>query len=201
MARIPKLEPGEWSDEVRSVLLPTLGPVAALEGRDADEERRPLDILLVLAHSPKLLGPFLAWAAALVFDGALSRRDHELLALRTASNCASPFEWTHHVNYGRAAGLDDVEIARVAAGPTAPGWGRGDAALLQAADELHTSGTIADGTWEELARRLTTAALVEVPWVVGQYTMLSMIANATDVGIRPGDDALPAARVAPSVTW
>jgi len=37
--------------------------------------------------------------------------------------------------------------------------------------------------------------------VVGQYTMLSMIANATDVGIRPGDDALPAARVAPSVTW
>jgi len=198
MARIAKLQPDQWDEQVRTLLTPTLGPVAGLEGREAGEERKPLDILLVLAHDPKVLGPFLAWAAALVFDGALSRRDHELLALRTAANCASDFEWAHHAVYARAAGLDEDEFARVAAGPNAVGWDPADAALLRAADELHVSKTIADATWERLAERLTPAALVEVPWVVGQYTMLSMVANATEVGIHPGEDVLPAARRPPA---
>jgi len=198
MARIAKLQPDQWDEQVRTLLTPTLGPVAGLEGREAGEERKPLDILLVLAHDPKVLGPFLAWAAALVFDGALSRRDHELLALRTAANCASDFEWAHHAVYARAAGLDEDEIARVAAGPNAVGWDPADAALLRAADELHVSKTIADATWERLAERLTPAALVEVPWVVGQYTMLSMVANATEVGIHPGEDVLPATRRPPA---
>ena len=198
MARIAKLQPDQWDEQVRTLLTPTLGPVAGLEGREAGEERKPLDILLVLAHDPKVLGPFLAWAAALVFDGELSRRDHELLALRTAANCASDFEWAHHAVYARAAGLDEDEIARVAAGPNAVGWDPADAALLRAADELHVSKTIADATWERLAERLTPAALVEVPWVVGQYTMLSMVANATEVGIHPGEDVLPAARRPPA---
>ena len=198
MARIAKLQPDQWDEQVRTLLTPTLGPVAGLEGREAGEERKPLDILLVLAHDPKVLGPFLAWAAALVFDGALSRRDHELLALRTAANCASDFEWAHHAVYARAAGLDEDEIARVAAGPNAVGWDPADAALLRAADELHVSKTIADATWERLAERLTPAALVEVPWVVGQYTMLSMVANTTEVGIHPGEDVLPAARRPPA---
>ena len=198
MARIAKLQPDQWDEQVRTLLTPTLGPVAGLEGREAGEERKPLDILLVLAHDPKVLGPFLAWAATLVFDGALSRRDHELLALRTAANCASDFEWAHHAVYARAAGLDEDEIARVAAGPNAVGWDPADAALLRAADELHVSKTIADATWERLAERLTPAALVEVPWVVGQYTMLSMVANATEVGIHPGEDVLPAARRPPA---
>ena len=198
MARIAKLQPDQWDEQVRTLLTPTLGPVAGLEGREAGEERKPLDILLVLAHDPKVLGPFLAWAATLVFDGALSRRDHELLALRTAANCASDFEWAHHAVYARAAGLDEDEIARVAAGPNAVGWDPADAALLRAADELHVSKTIADATWERLAERLTPAALVEVPWVVGQYKMLSMVANATEVGIHPGEDVLPAARRPPA---
>jgi alkylhydroperoxidase family enzyme len=197
MPRIAKLQPDQWDEQVRALLVPTLGPVAGLEGRADGEEQRPLDILLVLAHDPKVLGPFLAWAATLVFDGALSRRDHELLALRTAANCASDFEWAHHAVYARAAGLGDDEIARVAAGPDAPGWGLAEAALLRAADELHVSKTIADVTWERLAEQLTPAALVEVPWVVGQYTMLSMIANATEVGTHPGDDVLPATRRPP----
>ena len=191
MARIAKLQPDQWDEQVRTLLTPTLGPVAGLEGREAGEERKPLDILLVLAHDPKVLGPFLAWAAALVFDGALSRRDHELLALRTAANCASDFEWAHHAVYARAAGLDEDEIARVAAGPNAVGWDPADAALLRAADELHVSKTIADATWERLAERLTPAALVEVPWVVGQYTMLSMVANAAGIAAPAGSEPMP----------
>jgi len=193
--RIKGVEPEDWAPEVRAALAPTFGPVAALEGRATDDRgptrQKPLNILTVMAQQPKLLAPFIAWASALVLEGVLSRRDHELLALRTAVNCRSDFEWGHHAVYARAAGLDEDEIARVAAGPSAPGWGTDDATLLSAADELHRDATISDRTWGELAARLQPAALVEVAMVVGQYSMLSMLANAAEVETEPGHDPLP----------
>jgi alkylhydroperoxidase family enzyme len=196
-ARVRSLGPEDWGADVEALLAPTLAPVAALEGRGDDERQAPLEILTVMAHNPALLGAFIPWASALVFNGALARRQHELLALRAASNCGSAFEWAHHVVYGHAAGLDDEEVARVASGPAAPGWRDEDALLLQAADELHVSSTISDATFAALERHLTAAALVEVPWVVGQYTMLSMLANATGIGTGPGDAPLPPGRGAP----
>jgi 4-carboxymuconolactone decarboxylase len=154
---------------------------AALLALTARAGGRPAGTMAVLAHRPALLGPFLGWAAALALEGGLSHRQHELLALRVANQCASPFEWDEHVAYARAAGLDDGEIARVAAGPDAEGWSAGEAALLRAADELVAATTVANATWDALATHFDAAALVEIVFVVGQYTMLSMVANALGV--------------------
>ncbi len=199
-ARVPGLGPTEWTDEVRALLLPTLGPVAAMAGdhEDTTEERRPLAVLTVLAHAPGLLGPFLQWASALALEGTLPRREHELLALRAAWNCASPFEWGHHADYARGAGITDAEIERLVAGPDAAGWSEHEAALLRAADELHHDATIHDSTWATLAATYAPAALVEVSLVVGQYTMLSMLTNACGVELEPGHDALPPDPAAPA---
>ena len=41
--------------------------------------------------------------SALAQEGALSRRESELLALRSSWNGQSDFEWGHHVVYARAA--------------------------------------------------------------------------------------------------
>jgi hypothetical protein len=49
--------------------------------------------------------------------------------------------------------------------------------LIAAADELHASTSISYSTWTELAENFTPAELVEAIYVVGQYTMLSMVAN------------------------
>jgi 4-carboxymuconolactone decarboxylase len=159
----------------------TLGPVGSLEGDGAGEHRRPLPILPVIAHQDRLLGPFLAWASAIALEGVLSRRDSELLALRVAVLCDSDFEWDHHRVYARAAGLSEDEIARVAVGPSADGWSLSSVALLRAADELHATTTISASTWAELVSFYDPAALVEIIFVVGQYTMLSMLANAAGV--------------------
>jgi 4-carboxymuconolactone decarboxylase len=198
--RLRGLGPGEWSDEVRALLLPTLGPVAAMEGHgdvgadggaDDGGERRPLAVLTYFAHAPRLLGPFLGWASALALEGELPRRDHELLALRAAWNCRSEFEWGHHALYARVAGIDDAEIARVVDGPDAAGWSELETALLRAADELHHDATIHDATWAVLAAHYEPTALVEISLVVGQYTMLSMLTNACGVELEPGHDPLP----------
>ena len=167
--RLRSLEPDEW-------------------GEEAAPAKRPLSILLTIAHHPRLLGPFLGFAAALAMQGALSRRDSELLALRAGWNCRSAFEWGHHVIYARAAGLSEAEIERIAEGPTATGWSDHDRLLLEAADELHARQDFSEATWQALRAEFDDDQLVEIPFVVGNYTMLSMVANGTGV---PLEDDLP----------
>jgi 4-carboxymuconolactone decarboxylase len=190
--RVPSLSPSEWGDDVRQLLEATVRPVSTLEARSArDVERRPLNILTVIAHQPQLLAPFLGWASTLALPGVVPRRDHEVLALRAAVNCRSDFEWGHHVVYGRAVGFDDKDLARIVAGPDAPGWDEHDRRLLRAADELHRDATISDATWVYLEDRYEPGALVEIPLIVGQYTMLSMLANAAGVELEAGLERLP----------
>jgi 4-carboxymuconolactone decarboxylase len=194
-ARVPALSLSECGDDVRQLLEATVGPVSGLEGRSGrDAEPRPLNILAVIAHQPHLLGPFLGWASTLALHGVVPRRDHELLALRTAVNCQSDFEWGHHVVYGRAVGFDDGDLARIVAGPDAPGWDAHDERLLRTADELHRDATISDATWAYLAARYPPGALVEIPLIVGQYTMLSMLANAAGVELEAGLERPPSPR-------
>jgi alkylhydroperoxidase family enzyme len=146
----------------------------------SDAEGNPLLTVAALAHRPPLLGPFLGWAAALALEGTLPRRDHELLALRTALRCNSEFEWREHVEYATTAGLGPDEIARIHDGADADGWDGRDRALLRAADELHDRHTLGADTWAALAVYHQPDSIVEILYVVGQYTMLSMVANAIE---------------------
>jgi 4-carboxymuconolactone decarboxylase len=143
--------------------------------------KEPARTMAILARQPDLLSPFLGWAAALALNGVLSHRDHELLALRAASNCGSAFEWIEHAEYARAAGLTDAEIAAVAQTLDDGAWTEAERSLLRAADELHRDHDVADSTWAVLAEHYDAAALVEILFVVGQYTMLSMVANAAGI--------------------
>jgi alkylhydroperoxidase family enzyme len=64
--------------------------------------------------------------------------------------------------------------------------------LLRAADELCARQDLSDEVWADLRKAYAEAQLVEIPFVVGQYTMLSMVANATGVPVEEGLDPLPA---------
>ena len=101
--------------------------------------------------------------------------------MRVASNCGSEFEWVEHAEYARGAGLTDFEIEMVAQSIGAGSWSDAERALLTAADELHSGTDVSDSTWSVLATHYDAAALVEILFVVGQYTMLSMVANAAGI--------------------
>jgi len=168
--RIPVPRAEELRADV-SELLPLIAPPG----------REPARTMAVLARQPDLLRPFLGWAAALALTGVLPHRDHELLALRVASNCGSEFEWVEHAEYARAAGLADDEIAMVARSIDEGTWSDVERALLSLADELHNVCDVTDTTWARLADHYDESALVEILFVVGQYTMLSMVANAVGI--------------------
>jgi alkylhydroperoxidase family enzyme len=168
-ARIPRPTREELDDDVAGLLDLVTRP-----------DGTQLETVAVLAHQPALMGPFLSWAAALALQSALSKRDHELLALRTAVNFDSTFEWEEHAEYARQAGVTEAELDAVRAGPGARTWSEHERALLRAADELHDLHRISEETWLVLATGYGVGQLVEIPYVVGQYAMLSMVANVID---------------------
>jgi alkylhydroperoxidase family enzyme len=180
-SRIPIPTASELRSDVAELL-----PLIAQPGRE------PARTMAVLARQPDLLAPFSAGAAALALNGVLNNRHHELLALRAARNCRSAFEWVEHVEYARAAGISDAEIAAVAQPATdADRWPPLERALLHAADELHAQCDVTDVTWNVLTESLEPAALVELLFVIGQYTMLSMVANSAGIEPPPGAHPVP----------
>jgi len=194
--RIRPLEIQEWSAKILEKLASmarAAPPKAEVQGEDRSwKEGRSLPgMLKTVAHHPELMGPFLDFSRVIAQEGALSRRDSELLAMRAAWNCQSDFEWGHHLEYALEAGFSREEIARIPVGPSADGWSASERALLEAADQLHERQQISDALWVKLAAGYSDKQLVEILFVVGQYTMLSMFVNASGVELEPGYEPLP----------
>ncbi len=125
-----------------------------------------------------------------LLSGKLPPRDRELLILRTAWNCQAGYEWAQHRRLGLEAGLTEQEIARIPSGSEA-GWEPFDAALLTAADELHSTYDLSDAVWELLSARYDVPQLIELPMLVGHYHMVAMALKSLRVQLDPGLTGLP----------
>jgi alkylhydroperoxidase family enzyme len=130
----------------------------------------------------------LPFASSLLLRGLLPRTDTELLTLRTAWNCASWYEWVHHVPLATNAGLSSAEIAGAAEGLRHSDWTPRQLVLLEAADELHAARVITDSTWERLSEHLTPEECIETCFLVGHYEMLAMVLSS--LGVEPEAGAL-----------
>jgi len=196
--RIKPLELNEWDPSLLEKLASMAGSASKQENKqfDADNPATLPHMLATVAHHPVLMVPFLDFARVFNSQGALSRRDSELLALRAGWNCQSEFEWGHHKVYALDAGFSEEDITRIAVGPSASGWTDTERALLEAADELHATQNVSDAVWAKLSAEYSDKQMVEILFVVGQYTMLSMVVNAAGVELEPGYDPLPERPVA-----
>jgi 4-carboxymuconolactone decarboxylase len=141
-----------------------------------------------LARHPSLLRTWMPFAAGMAVNGELPPRLRELTILRTGWNCRAEYEFGQHAALARKAGVSDEEIARVKTGPGAQGWTGLEAAMLRAADELHTGACITDDTWALLAEHLDERQLIEVPVLVGQYHLVAYMLNSLGIEREPGMD-------------
>ena len=140
-----------------------------------------LNIFGTLAHHPKLMKRWLVFGNHVLAKSTLPARDREILILRTGWKCRSPYEWGQHVVIGRASGLSNEEIERIAQGPDAPGWSSFDAALLRAVDELHDDSCLTDTTYAALAAYYNEQQMLDLVFAVGQYHIVSMALNTFGV--------------------
>jgi 4-carboxymuconolactone decarboxylase len=172
--------------------------VAPLADEQIDPETRErfgagpiLNIFRTLANHPALMKRWLVFGNHVLAKSTLPARERELLILRIGWLCRAGYEWGQHVGIGKASGLSDEEIARIAKGPGAPGWSAADRALLRATDELHEDSFVSDATWAELAGRWSTEQLMDLVFTVGQYNLVSMALNTFGVQPEPGLPKLP----------
>jgi 4-carboxymuconolactone decarboxylase len=178
----PRVDPVD-TDEVDA-------EIAGLLALTANTEGDPLRVIATLAHRADLVAPFLTWSAALAGTGALTPRAHELVALRTAWQHQSDYEWGHHLEYARRDGVTDEDLARLRFAAL-DDWNDEDRALLAVTDAM-CAGAVDSTTWDEAARLHEADALVELVWTVGQYASLSMITDALGVEPEPGLEPCPA---------
>lgn len=173
--RIRPLPPADWPAAMREALaaLRPPEPRHPLPERGGDRPRG-LNVLGTLARHPALARAFHTFNGHVLFASTLSARQRELLVLRVAAVREAEYEWAQHVVLAADAGLDAAEVAAIADGPGAPGWSPLERAMLAAVDELVGEATIADGTWEALARDLDEQQLMDLVFTVGAYDLLAM---------------------------
>ena len=169
--RIPPLAEREWTDAQR-----------ALVARFGAAGRADNDLATYLRH-PVLAQNIMPFERYIASGSTLTPRHRELLILRTAWLCRAGYVWAHHADSAKKAGLTAEELTRIARGPDAPGWDPFEASLLRAADELHVSAFVSDGTWSALTARYKTPEVMDAVFTVAEFTMVSGTLNSTGVQI------------------
>lgn len=141
----------------------------------------PPNVFTTLARHRTMFRKWLRFAGSLMPGGSLPRADSELMILRVAHVTGCAYEWSHHEQLGRVAGLSEEEIARVRGGADAVGWSPRQAGLLRATDELLSDRRISDQVWAELRPLLKDHELIEICMLVGHYGMLAGTLNSLQV--------------------
>jgi 4-carboxymuconolactone decarboxylase len=176
--RVPTLDPPDWTPAIRTML-------------DPSGNGRPVaNVYRTYAQHPALYAPRQVLSEYIRTRSTLSPRVREMLILRIGYLCQSAYEWAAHARAGRAAGLSDDEIRRIASGPAA-GWNEEDAAVLQAVDDLFADDRVAPATWTRLATRFDRKQLFDVLITTGGYRMVSMSLNTFGVAAEPNSEPLP----------
>lgn len=121
-------------------------------------------------------------------NGKLPPREREMVILRTAWLVRSPMEWGEHVAYGKNLGLSVEEIERITQGSSAQGWNEHDRAVLRGVEELLGDYAVSDETWAVLAKSWDEPQLMELPGLVGSYTLTAMLYNTLRFGLMEGNE-------------
>jgi len=188
--RIAPLSPAEWDATSHDALS------AFPSGRDFVLARwqtggaRGMHALGVMLQHPALAKAFLTFNNHVAVASTVSKRIRELLILRMSWLRRSEYEFVQHQVLGLRAGLTEAEVARIQAGPDAPGWDPGDADLIRAVDELHAHACIQDETWGRLSARFDIHQMLDILFAVGCYEVLAMIFNSCRVPLEPGVEPL-----------
>jgi 4-carboxymuconolactone decarboxylase len=174
--RVSPLPADEWDDKVDH----------ALSGLLPAERRNPADagnLLATLVRHPRLTRSFLRFNNHLLFTSTLPPRVRELAVLRVAHRRNCEYEWRHHVDMGRGAGLTDDVIDGIQRGEATDDF---DSAVLHAVDELEDKSIISDSTWAALSEHLDERQRMDLVFTIGCYGALAMAINT--FGVEPDQE-------------
>jgi 4-carboxymuconolactone decarboxylase len=176
--RLSPLPADQWDDAARH----------AVSGMLPEERRNPQgagNVLATLVRHPKLTRAYLRFSSYLLYGSTLPPRIREQVILRVAHRRGCAYEWSHHVEIGKEAGLSDSDIEAVQSGDPNNEF---DRALLCAVDELDEKTNISDQTWAALGERLDERQRMDLIFTTGGYIALAMALNTFGVEVEGDQD-------------
>lgn len=169
MSRLSELPYDDWDFEALAEISPGMKPPN-------------VNVVGFFAHHPELATPFLAWNHYVNSRrSTLPRRVREIAILRVAWRRRSRYEWAQHLKIARRAGVTDEEIAE-ARGASPAGT------LIAAVDELTDTPGLSDATYAALSAEFDEKQLIDLVFLIGTYSTLSMAFNTFGVPLDPGLD-------------
>lgn len=169
--RVPPLAEAQWTDAHKAIV--------AKYARDGHADNG----LRTLLNLPELAEGVMPYTTYLLDESSLSPRHRALLIMRAAWLCGSQPIWAGHADRARAAGLNNVDLARIARGPNAAGWEPFDAALLKMTDELYANSSVTNATWTAVTGQYDLFHAMDAVETVNHFVVLSMIYNV--FGVQP----------------
>jgi len=171
-SRLGDLPYDEWDFEALADIAPGMKPP-------------DLSVVAFFAHYPELAQLWLPWNRFINSKACeLDRRTREIVILRVAIRKRSRYEWAQHAKAARAAGITGEEIGAIAAGTAT-----GTAGLLcRAVDEITDDSDLHDDTYAELASQFSERQLMALAFLVGSYSLLSVVFGAFRMELDPGLD-------------
>jgi alkylhydroperoxidase family enzyme len=181
MARVPYREKSDMAAEDQDLFPPNINLRRALSNNPAAARAMGVQAMYLRHHSK------------------LDPRLRELAILVVAAVGQNPYEWVHHVDHGRKAGITDPEIRAISSGIVSI-FTPLERAILSAAREMTNSSTVADETFAVLQAGLDNAEIVDLIMSIGFYCGVLRILGALQIDMDVElaqlltDFPLPAAR-------
>lgn len=176
--RLSPLPADQWDDAARH----------AVSGMLPEERRNPDDagnVLSTLVRHPKLTRAYLRFSSYLLYGSTLPPRIREQIILRVAHRRGCAYEWAHHLEIGKEAGLSTADIEAAQTGQSKDAF---DSALMNAVDELDEKTNISDQTWAALGERLDEQQRMDLVFTTGNYIALAMALNTFGVEVEDDHD-------------
>ncbi|KUJ34003.1 carboxymuconolactone decarboxylase family protein [Streptomyces sp. MI02-2A] len=162
-----------------------LSPAASAspDARDFMRRRGELNVFRLLAGAPKVFDGWSQMVDAQLDSRTFSPRLRELAVLRIAHVQHCAYQIAQHTYVGRRAGISETEIDALSAEGLAPSFTETERTVLAFVDELCTTGTVTEETFEVTRAALDEAELTELLLLVSLYYGLALVLNAVDLDI------------------
>lgn len=165
--RLPPIPPSAYSPEQEEA---------------ADEFRRrrsvePFGPYAPLMRSPKVMLDVEALGRRLRYGSCLPENLKELAICQVARSFSQQFEWSVHVREAGKAGVSAAVLAAVAEGRRPDAMNADETLVHDAVAELIATRRWSDTTYGRIVTRFGEQGAVELPALVGTYTLLAYVLN------------------------
>ena len=143
-----------------------------------------------LLRSPDMARRCFDFLDYLRFKTSVNKRLNEFAILIQARISNAQYEWWAHETIARRAGLSDGVMDALRACQRPPAMQDDERLVFDFCIQLSLNHRVPDALWQEGVTQMGEQAVVDLTVLSGTYVMVSMLLNATQVGI-PGDGTPP----------